>query len=131
MGFLNESPWAVCDLRHARADFFARTEPRQPACGGCPERASERAGEDRAMRFAVAAALVFAAHAACAQSAPPETVKEFAPTGTLRAAINYGNGVLAQKGPDGPQGISADLSRELAQRPGVQHEVGSVEGAPR
>ena len=48
-----------------------------------------------------AAALVFAAHAACAQSAPPEAVKELAPTGTLRAAINYGNGVLAQKGADG------------------------------
>jgi len=72
------------------------------------------------MRFAGAAALIFAAHAALAQSAPPEAVKELAPTGTLRAAINYGNGVLAQKGADGtPQGISADLSRELARRLGV------------
>jgi polar amino acid transport system substrate-binding protein len=72
------------------------------------------------MRFAGAAALIFAAHAAFAQSAPPEAVKELAPTGTLRAAINYGNGVLAQKGADGtPQGISADLSRELARRLGV------------
>ena len=71
------------------------------------------------MRFACAAALMFAAHAACAQSAPPEAVKELAPTGTLRAAINYGNGVLAQKGADGPQGVSADLSRELARRLGV------------
>ena len=47
-------------------------------------------------------------------------VKELAPTGKLRAAINYGNSVLAQKGPDGePQGVSADLSRELAKRLGV------------
>jgi polar amino acid transport system substrate-binding protein len=65
-----------------------------------------------------AAALLFAAHAASAQSAPPpEAVKEFAPTGTLRAAINFGNSVLAQKGQDGtPQGVSADLARELARR---------------
>ncbi|MBE7200463.1 MAG: ABC transporter substrate-binding protein [Parafilimonas terrae] len=40
-----------------------------------------------------------------------------APTGTLRAAINYGNIVLAQKGPDRePAGISADLARELGRR---------------
>ena len=40
-----------------------------------------------------------------------------APTGTLRAAINYGNIVLAQKGSDGePAGISADLARELGRR---------------
>ena len=82
------------------------------------------------MRFAVAAALVFAAHAACAQGAPPEAVKELAPTGTLRAAINYGNGVLAQKGADGtPQGISADLSRELAKRLGVSLAFVTFEAA--
>src|ERR1043166_9850884 len=71
------------------------------------------------MRLACVAALLFATHAACAQGAPPDAVKELAPAGTLRAAINYGNGVLAQKGPDGPQGVSADLSRELARRLGV------------
>jgi len=81
------------------------------------------------MRFAGAAALVFAAHAAFAQSAPPEAVKELAPTGPLRAAINYGNGVLAQKGPDGPRGISADLSRELARRLGVKLEFVTFEAA--
>jgi polar amino acid transport system substrate-binding protein len=42
------------------------------------------------------------------------------PTGKLRAAINFGNGVLAQKGKDGePQGISADLASALAKRLGV------------
>ena len=111
MRFLNKSSSAVCDLHHARAVFFSRRRPRQAACGGCPERASELAGEDRAMRFAGAAALVFAAHAAFAQSAPPEAVKELAPTGKLRAAINYGNGVLAQKGPDG---TARHLRRSLA-----------------
>jgi polar amino acid transport system substrate-binding protein len=50
-------------------------------------------------------------------------VRELAPSGKLRAAINYGNGVLAQKGPDGdPRGVSADLSRELAKRLGVPLE---------
>ena len=43
---------------------------------------------------------------------------------TTGAAINFGNGVLAQKRKDGePQGITADLSRELAKRLGVFLEV--------
>ena len=69
-------------------------------------------------RILCAAALIFAAHAAWAQSAPPpDAIRQFAPTGTLRAAINFGNGVLAQKGADGtPQGVSADLARALAKR---------------
>ena len=72
------------------------------------------------IRTILAAALLVSAQAALAQSAPPEAVKELAPTGTLRAAINYGNGVLAQKGADGePRGVTADLSRELAKRLGV------------
>jgi polar amino acid transport system substrate-binding protein len=50
----------------------------------------------------------------------PETVKSLAPTGTLRAAINYGNTVLAQRGPGGePAGVSADLARELARELGL------------
>src|SRR3954463_14711526 len=72
------------------------------------------------IRLILAAALALLAHAAIAQPVPPDALKELAPTGTLRAAINFGNGVLAQKGADGtPQGISADLSRELARRLGV------------
>ena len=72
------------------------------------------------IRMILAAALLVSAQAVLAQGAPPEAVKELAPTGTLRAAINYGNGVLAQKGADGePRGVSADLSRELAKRLGV------------
>src|ERR1700742_3294157 len=65
--------------------------------------------------------LLAAAAPALAQPAPSaEALKDLAPTGKLRAAINFGNGVLAQKGKDGePQGISADLSRELAKRLGV------------
>src|SRR4051812_40083535 len=82
-------------------------------------------------RLVWVAALVFAAQSAFAQSAtPPDAIKELAPTGTLRAAINFGNGVLAQKGADGtPQGISADLSRELAKRLGVPLEFVPFEAA--
>jgi polar amino acid transport system substrate-binding protein len=70
-----------------------------------------------------AAALLVLPLAAHAQSAPPEAVKELAPSGKLRGAINYGNGVLAQKGADGqPRGVSVDLSRELAKRLGVPLE---------
>ncbi|KAA0075205.1 hypothetical protein CIW50_14120 [Tardiphaga sp. P9-11] len=66
-----------------------------------------------------------AALPAFAQPAPsPEVLRDLAPTGKLRAAINYGNSVLAQKGDpnklDGaPRGVSADLAAELARRLGV------------
>ena len=54
----------------------------------------------------------------------PDIVKEFAPTGTLRAAINHGNSVLAQKGANGEAlGITVDLARELAKRLGVPIEL--------
>lgn len=47
-------------------------------------------------------------------------VKQLAPTGVLRIALNYGNVVLAQRGDQGePLGVSADLGRELAKRLGV------------
>ena len=53
---------------------------------------------------------------ASAQSAPPaDAVKELAPGGTLRAAINVGNVVLAHKDETGQvHGASVDLARELA-----------------
>jgi polar amino acid transport system substrate-binding protein len=51
----------------------------------------------------------------------PDLVSELAPTGRLRAAINFGNSVLAQPDPAGgpPRGVSGDLARELARRLGV------------
>jgi len=59
---------------------------------------------------------------ACVSSAPglapdPRAAAELAPAGTLRAAINYGNPILAKRGPMGePQGVSVDLAREAARR---------------
>jgi polar amino acid transport system substrate-binding protein len=59
-----------------------------------------------------------------------ELVKEFAPTGRLRAAINQGNSVLAQKGPNGEAlGVTVELARELARRLGVPVELVIFDGA--
>ena len=46
---------------------------------------------------------------------------QFAPTGTLRASINLGNPILAQKDATSGQakGVSVDLATELARRLGV------------
>jgi polar amino acid transport system substrate-binding protein len=59
-----------------------------------------------------------------AQPAPSLAVlKDLAPTGKLRAAINFGNGVLAQKGPNGePKGVTPELAAALAKRLGVPLE---------
>jgi polar amino acid transport system substrate-binding protein len=63
-------------------------------------------------------------------SVSPDIVKDFAPTGTLRAAINQGNTVLAQKGKNGePLGITVDLARELARRLGVPIELITFDAA--
>jgi polar amino acid transport system substrate-binding protein len=49
-------------------------------------------------------------------------VREIAPTGVLRAAINLGNPVLAQKNPGSGKltGVSVDLANELGHRLGLQ-----------
>lgn len=69
---------------------------------------------------------------ACATAplAPPAAVADLAPTGKLRAVINYGNPILAKKGDDGqPTGVSVDLARELARRLGVEAELVTVTSA--
>lgn len=81
------------------------------------------------LRFVIAciAALLLAAclTSPTASPPPPETVAELAPSGTLRAAINFGNPVLATKDPltGEPRGVSVDLSRELARRLRVPLEI--------
>jgi polar amino acid transport system substrate-binding protein len=62
---------------------------------------------------------------------PPDVVKDLAPTGKLRAAINFGNSVLAQKDPatGAPRGVTADLATELARRLGVPLEFVTYEAA--
>jgi len=81
--------------------------------------------------FSIAVALLALAGSAVAQDAPPDALKDLAPTGKLRAAINLGNGVLAQKDPASsePKGITPDLARELAKRLGVPLEMVIFESA--
>ena len=56
---------------------------------------------------------------------PSDALSDLAPTGILRAAINFGNPVLAGKDAStgAPSGISVDLARELALRLGVAVDV--------
>ena len=84
--------------------------------------------------FRASVAVVFAALlGACAVTppAPPAAVADLAPTGKLRAVINYGNAVLAKKDPatGEPAGVSVDLARELARRLGVPLETTTVTSA--
>ena len=69
----------------------------------------------------------FALLAACTAPQPPtsDAARDLAPTGKLRAAINLGNGVLAQKDAASGElrGVSVDLARELARRLGVPLEL--------
>ncbi len=62
---------------------------------------------------------------AAAAGVSPEVLKDLAPTGKVRAAINLGNHVLAQKDAKTgePKGITPDLARELARRLGVPVEL--------
>ena len=64
-------------------------------------------------------------------AAPPAAVAELAPGGKLRAAINFGNPILAAKDPatGQPRGVSVDLSRELASRLGVALELVTFDAA--
>ncbi|MBC2666122.1 ABC transporter substrate-binding protein [Novosphingobium flavum] len=61
-----------------------------------------------------------------AKPAPPpsrEIVSQLAPSGKLRAAINFGNVVLAREGgPRGATGPSVDIAGEVARRLGVPLE---------
>jgi polar amino acid transport system substrate-binding protein len=83
------------------------------------------------------ALVLSAALAACSngpmRSAPPAAVADLAPMGKLRAAINFGNPVLASKDPATAEarGVSLDLSRELAARLGVPLEIVAYVAAGR
>ena len=66
-----------------------------------------------------------------APPAPLAAVADLAPTGRLRAVINYGNPILARKdeATGQPKGVSVDLARQLAQRLGVEAELVTVPSA--
>jgi polar amino acid transport system substrate-binding protein len=62
-------------------------------------------------------------------TAPADVVKDLAPTGKLRVAINLGNSVLAGGTPQEPRGITVDLARELSKRLGVPLEMTTFDAA--
>ena len=70
-------------------------------------------------------------------STPPvvrhAVIADLAPTGKIRAAINFGNPILATRDPSTGEarGVSVDLSRELARRLGVPVELVTFNSAGR
>jgi polar amino acid transport system substrate-binding protein len=79
----------------------------------------------RARLAALVGVCCLLAACAAAPSGPPAPVAELAPTGKLRAAINFGNPILAVKdGASGEaRGVSVDLALELGRRLGVPVEL--------
>lgn len=81
----------------------------------------------RAFGAVLAAILItgFAVDAGNSQdAATAEVLRELAPTGKLRAGINLGNSVLAQRTAGGElAGVTVDLARELGRRLGVPVEL--------
>ena len=73
---------------------------------------------------AVIGALALAA-CASALTVSPEARSELAGSGKVRAAINYGNPVLARRNPATGElrGVTVELSRELGRRLGVPVEL--------
>jgi polar amino acid transport system substrate-binding protein len=67
----------------------------------------------------------FLASCVMTPAAPAAAVSELAPAGTLRAAINFGNPMLAVRDPSTGEarGVSVDLARELARRLGAPVEL--------
>ncbi|MGH6770324.1 MAG: ABC transporter substrate-binding protein [Xanthobacteraceae bacterium] len=89
-----------------------------------------------ALTLAVAVALAATAPASNVRAqkgaGSPEVVKALAPTGKLRAAINLGNAVLAQKSANGELGgVTVELARELGKRLGVPVELVEFRAAGR
>lgn len=71
----------------------------------------------RTFALAGAAALAGCAATPAAPPSPAAAAAELGATGKLRAAINFGNPILASRGPGGePRGVSVDLAREAARR---------------
>jgi len=62
-----------------------------------------------------------------------EALTDLAPNGRLRAAINYGNPILASKNPmtHQPMGVSVDLARALAEQLGVPLDLVTYDAAGR
>jgi polar amino acid transport system substrate-binding protein len=74
--------------------------------------------------------IAFLRHDPTTPMPPSAAPSDLIPTGKLRAAINFGNPVLAGRDASGaPCGISVDLARELARRLGVAIEFVAYDAA--
>jgi polar amino acid transport system substrate-binding protein len=75
--------------------------------------------------------LAFSVTSAMANDLLHDVITDLAPTGRLRAAINFGNPVLAQRDPatGAPRGVSAELARALSRRLGVPVDFVPFEAA--
>src|SRR5512142_459835 len=75
--------------------------------------------------FCAAGVLLLTGCAATApMSSPSAAIAELGATGKLRAAINFGNPILARRDSAGePQGVSVDLAGEAARRLGLPVEL--------
>jgi polar amino acid transport system substrate-binding protein len=90
--------------------------------GSIIDRAMRSHGESRMNRTVpLLAAFLVLASCASTPSVDPAVRGQLAPTGVLRAAVNFGNVSLVQKDPAGgdPRGVAPDIARELARRLGV------------
>ena len=82
------------------------------------------------LAFVLQGAVLLASVASTLQVAPAAR-SDLAPTGKLRAGINFGNNLLAAKDPatGNPKGIALDLANELGRRLNVPVEIVSYDGA--
>ena len=87
------------------------------------------------MKHVLTVIAVLAFCAACAtptqRASSTAAVADLAPTGKLRAGINYGNPVLVQRdaASGGPKGLAVDLAQELGRRLGVPVELVTYDAA--
>lgn len=79
---------------------------------------------DRRSFCVATSAALLAGCAAPAVKPPAAAIAELGSTGKLRAAINFGNPILANRMPSGEaSGVSVDLAREAARRLGLPIEL--------
>jgi polar amino acid transport system substrate-binding protein len=83
-------------------------------------------------RDGIVAAILLTSCVAMAQ-VPTAARADLAPTGKLRAGINYGNFILARKDPVSGEssGVAIDLTRELGRRLGVPVEIVAYDSVAR
>jgi len=77
------------------------------------------------------AVLVASCSAAPPAEPPPAAATDLAPTGRLRAGLNFGNALLTGKDPatGAPRGVAFDIAQELGRRLGMPVDVVAYESA--